>query len=662
MIKIIKCFIISFLFFITLFSNTSVAQEVLKINSINFDNSDSIIYIGTSGLSNTTPLAVEKGKLSNPDRIYFDIKNAILTKPNNPYELKNSVLSQVKLAQYSVNPPVVRIVISYDPSFNPDNLKVLKNNNNLIIKINNATPIQDYLTQIYREISENPYDYIEKTTITTQNGAPKPTLITTAKPTPASAAKPATPPKVQSNNDLFNQIEKAFNDNTSQLSAEAVKNTQKIVPKEPEPVRKNPPIKESKLKSRYFINRVEIKKGNILISGIGVVNIEKFIYLSEPSRVVFDLPNTVIEQDLRGKEFKINETESMKIGQFEANKARIVVQTPTPEKYRPIYAFDLQNILIAHDDRMAGVKLFNTTTDISGVSAKRINNDTEILTLDFSSPVVQSFKRDNSKVELNFYNAVWFDNEGFKNCIKNTRMANSKIERLPYQGLKITIPIKKESFVEAFENLSATQLKLTIKTPIVKTTCPIQQPPPSGSLSGRIIVLDPGHGGSDTGALRAGINEKDLTLDIAKKVAAILTNKGARVEMTRWNDATVSLQERVEFSNTKNTAIYVSIHINSSVRPEVHGIETHYYTDPGFEVAKVLHKSIMSKVSGTDRGLFKSRFYVINHTEAPSVLLELGFISNDNERNALLTEDRQQKSAEAIAEGIMNYLNSRQKR
>ncbi len=664
MIRIIKCLIISFLFFITICSNTSRAQEVLKINSINFDNSDSIIYIGTSGLSNTAPLAIEKGTLSNPDRIYFDIQNAILTKPNSAYELKYSVLSQIKMAQFSVNPPVVRIVVSSDPTFKLQNIKVLKNNNNIIIKLNNTTPIQEYLTQIYRELTDSPYDYIEKTTVAPIKEAPKPQPSQAAKTNITQPTKEPTINKIQSNNDLFNQIEKAFNETTSQLSAEVVKNNQKTVQSAPEPVRKNPPLKEQRLKSRYFINRVEIKKGNILISGIGVVNVQKLIYLSEPSRVVFDLPNTIVDQDLRGKEFKISETESVKIGQFEANKARIVVQTPTPEQYRPVYSFDLQNILIAHDDRMAGVKLFNSTTDISGVSVKRINNDTEILSLDFSSPVVQSLKRDNSKIELTFYNAVWLDVEKFKNCIKNTRMANAKIERLPYQGLRITIPLKKESFVEAFENLSATELKLSIKTPIEEKTpvCPAPQTYIPGNFSGKVVVLDPGHGGSDTGALRAGINEKDINLDIAKKVAAILINRGVHVEMTRWNDATVSLQERVEFSNVKNTSIFVSIHINSSVRPEVYGIETHYYTEPGFEVAKILHKSIISKVGGYDRGLFKSRFYVINHTEAPSVLLELGFISNDNERNALLTEERQQKSAEAIAEGIINYLNTQKKR
>lgn len=658
--SMIKKLLITFLSIFILFINTAKAQEVLKINNINFDNSDAIIFLGTSGLSNSTPLSIEKGKLSNPDRIYFDIQNAIVTKHNNCFEFKNSILTQLKLAQFSISPPVVRIVISYDNSVNPEQIKILKHNNNLIIKLKNTTPTQDYLTQVYREFKESPYDYYEKTSVTEET---PPVQTPIPAPRPTAVQKTAIHPK----NDIYNQVQQAFSETTDQITPQIAKTPAKAAVKTEQPVRKNPPLKESKLKSRYYIERIDIRKGNVLLSGVGVVNIEKLIYLSEPSRVIFDMPNTIVDQELRGKEFKISETESIKIGQFEPNKARAVITTPTPEKYRPIYAFDLQNVLIAHDDRMSGVKLFNSTSDITSFSIRALNESIDYFTIDFTSPIVQSIKRDNSKIELNLYNAAGYDCEEFKNVIRNTKLYASRVDRLPYQGVRITIPIKKETLVDCYENLNATQLKLTITTPKTEPVCTPAKPRSqvtaiSQGLSGRIVFLDPGHGGSDTGALRAGIAEKDINLAIAKKVAAILTMRGAHVEMTRWSDATVSLQERVEFSNSKRTDIFVSIHINSSVRPEVHGIETHYYTDSGYEVAKVLHKSIMSKVSGIDRGLFKSRFYVINHTEAPSVLLELGFISNDKERNALLTEDRKQRSAEAIAEGIINYLNTQQKR
>lgn len=660
-ILILSLFIITFLNLITnsnfinksetinnisaFFDNRAFAETPFKINTINFDNSDSIIFLGTTGLNPSVPLSVNKGKLSNPDRIYFDINDAVITKPNSSYEFSNSVLKQIKIAQFSTNPAVVRVVITYSSSTNPNQIRLLKLNGNLIIKLKNETPVQDYLTQVYREFKDSPFDFYEKTTVK-QEGI-------------------TTPPSPPQNNDLFNQIQQAFNETTTQMASSVSSSTKE------QPVRNNPPIKESKLKSRYYIDKMFLRQGNVLISGIGVVNLEKMIYLSEPSRVVFDMPNTVVAPDLRGKEIKVSENETIKIGQFEPTKARVVITTPTPLKYRPIYSFDLQSILIANDDRMAGVKLFNTTSNITSMDIKTLNETTSNLVLDFTNPIVHSIRRDSTKLELNLYNATEINVEEFKKEIRNTVFYNSKVDYLPYQGLKITIPIKKETTVDCYESLNATQLKLTVKTPLeqhsiskpsTKVTKPNKYSPVPQSITHRIIVIDPGHGGSDTGALKAGIAEKDINLDIAKKVASILTNKGTHVELTRWGDATVSLQERVELANAKKTDIFVSIHINSSVKPEVHGIETHYYTESGYEVAKILHKSIMSKVSGVDRGLFKSRFYVINHTAAPSVLLELGFLSNDNERNSLLTEDRKQKSAEAIADGIIDFLKTQPKR
>ena len=348
--------------------------------------------------------------------------------------------------------------------------------------------------------------------------------------------------------------------------------------------------------------------------------------------------------------------------------ARIVITTPSPQKYRPVYSFDLQNILIAHDDRMGGIKLFNTTSEVTSFNLKQQNSTTDVFTIDFSGPIVHSIKRDSSKIEINLYNVTYFNDEKFKLATINTSIDQTKIEKLPTQGIKLTIPIKKEAKFDCYENLNATQLKLLIKNPDLPPPQPqkidkkIVCPAPAITSGLRTIILDPGHGGSDTGAIRNGIAEKDITLDVARKTAAILTTRGYHVEMTRWNDATVSLQERVEFSNSKRTDAFVSIHINASTTPSAHGIETHYYTPDGMEIAKVIHKSIMSKIPETDRGLLKSRFYVINHTAAPSTLLELGFISNDRERMLLLNEERKRTFAEAIAEGIITFVNSQQKR
>ena len=126
--------------------------------------------------------------------------------------------------------------------------------------------------------------------------------------------------------------------------------------------------------------------------------------------------------------------------------------------------------------------------------------------------------------------------------------------------------------------------------------------------------------------------------------------------MTRTSDETVSLEDRVEFSENLQPDIFVSIHVNSSNSSTPKGLETHYYKDNSLMLAKTMHASLLNNINAADRGLFKSKFYVINHTTAPAILVEIGFISNDSERAQIMTESRKQATAKAIAEGIHDYF------
>ena len=173
---------------------------------------------------------------------------------------------------------------------------------------------------------------------------------------------------------------------------------------------------------------------------------------------------------------------------------------------------------------------------------------------------------------------------------------------------------------------------------------------------GEVIIIDPGHGGPDVGATRNNVFEKDLNLDVAKKVYTILTKAGYKVEMTRNNDVNPTLQERCDFSNQRKAVVFVSIHTNASVKEEPNGIETHFYHDKSIELSNTVHKHLISETNAVDRGTIKSMFYVINHTNVPSILVEMGYISNSKERNALQTKERQDKTAKAIADGIIEYL------
>ena len=109
-------------------------------------------------------------------------------------------------------------------------------------------------------------------------------------------------------------------------------------------------------------------------------------------------------------------------------------------------------------------------------------------------------------------------------------------------------------------------------------------------------------------------------------------------------------------SEVFNPDIFISIHVNSSNSDSPYGIETHYYKDNSLSLAKNMHAAMLNNINSKDRGLFKSKFYVINHTTAPAVLLEVGFLSNPQERAQLITESRKNATAKAIVEGIDAYF------
>jgi len=171
------------------------------------------------------------------------------------------------------------------------------------------------------------------------------------------------------------------------------------------------------------------------------------------------------------------------------------------------------------------------------------------------------------------------------------------------------------------------------------------------------VVIDAGHGGYDAGAIYGGTEEKELTLAISGKVAQKLKAKNVQVIMTRKKDVFVSLDERVQITKKHKPDIFVSIHCNAlNANRNIKGIETYHYTSQSKSLAYSLHKTLVSKTKAPDRRVRKARFVVIRETVVPSVLLEVGYMSNSQERKLLKTNDYQDKVAQAITDGILRYL------
>ena len=217
--------------------------------------------------------------------------------------------------------------------------------------------------------------------------------------------------------------------------------------------------------------------------------------------------------------------------------------------------------------------------------------------------------------------------------------------------------------------------KVVPKQPVVLPTMP-EKPMPqvvnyrtTGGIGGKIIVLDPGHGGSDPGAIGpTGLQEKQVTLPIAEYLKSILEAKGAKVILTRTTDVDVygphasgvdELQARVNVANGNQADAFISIHINSFSNPNVGGIATYYFD--GSDQSKKLASSVQEQIAehsgfNGDRGIQPGNLYVLRHSLMPSILVELGFISNPKEEGHLKESATQKDFANELAKGLEIYF------
>jgi N-acetylmuramoyl-L-alanine amidase len=195
-----------------------------------------------------------------------------------------------------------------------------------------------------------------------------------------------------------------------------------------------------------------------------------------------------------------------------------------------------------------------------------------------------------------------------------------------------------------------------------------------------LVILDPGHGGQDSGAMAGNILEKDLTLDIAQRVDRLLGVQGISTLLTRAGDSYVSLIDRTQLINRANDAIVVSIHFDQGPRPDVSGIETYFAAQqttgiptiaswlpflhnianvrPNLEsqsLAQFIQQQLVAHTQAINRGTKAEQFYVLANVRHPAVLVEGGFLTNKNEIGKLLDANYREQLAVAISDGILKY-------
>lgn len=613
----LKIFII-FAFILNLSILPSFA-EFLDINSVTFDNSGSFMSLNSHDNLNypftkTPQLIIDEEN----NKAYIELTPTRINN-NKSFIINSNEIAEIELNQVSTNPDTTRITIKYKQDYNPKNITINRLHNTIFIRFKNTQMTNYYFQEVYKESGTNLF--YEKIDIQQ---------------------------KIQSQKNIIGEINSAF---TNQLSE--TDNQDYVLSK-----------KNLILKTKYYISSLTIKGETPILKGIGSYTLSKPIYLSNPNRVAFDIKNTVVNPLLRNRDIPFGNA-SIKIGQFDQNTARVVITANSPEVYLPVIYSDSQKLGFLDTSNTSPLNMYNTISDMNAIKQEKSGENNYSAKFSFSNPITFGLLRKQDKIEISLFNINSYYSGAISSELRNTPFENMEVSSINSGGAKLSIPITNPSDqYDIFLGADGKTLRIRIITaekyiskekPVTEEIKIIPEPP-QRTDNKKYVVIDAGHGGSDCGALRNGINEKDITLDIAKRVQTQLEKKGYVVAMTRTDDSYISLQDRVDYSELFNPDIFISIHVNSSNSDTPSGIETHYYKDDSLKLAKYMHASLLNNINAKDRGLFKSKFYVINHTTAPAILIETGFLSNTSERAQLVTENRKNATAKAIVEGIDDYF------
>jgi N-acetylmuramoyl-L-alanine amidase len=438
--------------------------------------------------------------------------------------------------------------------------------------------------------------------------------------------------------------------------------------------------------------------------------------LANPSRLILDLPETKLNQPT-SSQLLSNGIKSLRVGQFDPDRTRMVLELD------PQYSIDPQQVLIqASTNKQWSVQLpapqllqsFPRGAPVGPVSV--FNEDGQVVVAQVARPkiaantsigtavnyialdptrtgiLVQADRKD--RTQLRYTTGLDIGSGSYRVTIPNARLApgyqvpadSQRYLTITTQGNDISILVRRADGVKVdlvrqyLDNrwvylqpvggsrIASTpaQVPISVSTPKRYPANKVDPTPTARPSNGKMLVmLDPGHGGRDPGAINAsGLKEVDVIWPITKRVADILARQGIAVKMTRNGDDYVGLDERVAISRDAGASLFVSIHANSiDGRPDVNGLELYHY-NLGQSFAETVHSNILDYVNKNgfylgDRRVRSARFLVLRKSAIPAILIETGYLTSDAEAARLRRDDYQRVMAEGIAKGIIQYIKER---
>ena len=213
-------------------------------------------------------------------------------------------------------------------------------------------------------------------------------------------------------------------------------------------------------------------------------------------------------------------------------------------------------------------------------------------------------------------------------------------------------------FFRRNENESSTQKADAVR----ETISGVEEDELDADLSGEenhMVVLDAGHGGEDGGTVEQAATEKEINLAVVLKLKELLEEQGIRVVLTRDKDIFMKLEERVQIANGEKADLFISIHCNYYEKDSsIYGLECYYCKsgEEGKHYAEKIMETIEESKNIVSRNVKPADYYILKNTTVPAVLVEIGYLSNYNERNQLMSEEYQEKLAGELVKGIVKGM------
>ena len=380
---------------------------------------------------------------------------------------------------------------------------------------------------------------------------------------------------------------------------------------------------------------------------------------SDGKKITYKFENAVLKSTLDEAYFYIGTGKNAKVtisAQTMDESTWVTIEMPL--------AYQYTNTTEANECK----QVFTITSQLTTVEDITLKNGNQIIVLRATSAMEYTESFSDGKITLNLSKT----GQGF---VEDSYLSSGLAGRVSISenGEKsLQVNVSTNSNLETYQvNRSVNGLKISIIL-VNKNKEVVEEEPtqtddsPSSTVT---IVLDPGHGGRDSGSVSKSrtLSEKDVVLSIGLKTRDILEKAGYKVIMTRDDDTFIDLSERPAMANRAGADLFVSIHCDSVVSTEPHGTGTFYYapeTTPALYaqeyqrslLADLLQKAMLEKCGRTDRSTRQANYAVLRESNMPSALVETAFISNTEEAQLLASADFQNKAAQAIAEGIQKYI------